>query len=197
MGITGGIATGKSSVTKLLSEFIPSTVFDADDYSRKLLTQDPEVQSEVRQHFGGNAFTADGTPNRPFLRDLVFNDPAKLKVLEGILHPRIRECWTRLAAVAKNGDDWLMVDIPLLFETDAASFFTKIVVVGCSLENQIRRLVELRNLSREIASKIIGAQFELRLKMGKAEHVIWNEGSLSCLEEQTILLARALSVKAG
>ena len=193
MGITGGIATGKSSFTRILSGQIPSDVFDADHYSRQLLDHDPEVQSEVRQQFGIAAFQDDGTPHREFLRNVVFNDPVKLKVLEGILHPRIRAHWTELARVAKTGKKWLLIDIPLLFETNAAPFFNKIVVVSSSYENQIYRLLEHRNHSSEMASKIIATQFPLSLKMEKADHIIWNNGSLASLEEQAVIMARMLN----
>ena len=190
LGITGGIATGKSSFTQILSRLIPTaSLFDADDYSRKLLMHDPEVQSEIRQQFGIAAFGVDATPDRAFLRNIVFNDPQKLKILEGILHPRIRAHWTGLATLAKNEESWLIIDIPLLFETEAESFFNKIVVVASSYKTQIRRLVENRNLSSEMASRIIASQFQLELKIKKADHVIWNEGSLDCLEEQAIFTA--------
>ena len=189
LGITGGIATGKSSFTKLVSRLIPSQVFDADDYSTQLLNQNPQVQSELRQHFGDFVFTTDGLPDRTILREIVFQDPTELKFLEGILHPRIRQCWTSLAAAAKTGRDWLIVDIPLLFETNAESYFNHVLVVGCSPETQTRRLIENRSLLKEMASRIINSQFELQFKMNKAEHVIWNEGSLSCLEEQASLTA--------
>ena len=197
LGITGGIATGKSSFTQIISRLIPSQVFDADDYSTQLLNLNPQVQSEVRQHFGDSVFTQERFPDRAILREIVFHDPDQLKILEAILHPRIRQYWIRLAMAAKKGQDWLIVDIPLLFETETESYFNHILVVGCSMDTQIRRLVEKRALQKEMASRIIHSQFELEVKMNKAQQIIWNEGSLSCLEEQAALTADYLKMCHG
>jgi len=189
LGITGGIATGKTTFVKALSRLIPSAeFFDADQCSRELLTHDSEVGAEVRLHFGDGVFTTQGEPDRAKIRDLVFEDPAKRKVLEAILHPRIRARWTSLATATKEKRSWLIVDIPLLFETCAVDYFDAIVVVACSAQNQVRRLVETRKLDIEIASKIIASQLDLNAKMQKAGHVIWNDGSLSGLEDQAGLV---------
>jgi len=189
LGITGGVATGKSSFAKALSRLISAEVFDADQCSRDLLTHDTGVWSEVRRHFGDDAFTAQGEPDRTKIREIVFGDPAQRKVLEGILHPRIRARWTSLVSGAKEGRNWLIVDIPLLFETHAGEYFDAVVVVACSAGNQIMRLVETRKLDTEIASKMIASQLELSAKMQRAGHVIWNDGSLACLEDQAVLAA--------
>ena len=189
LGITGGIATGKSSFVKALSRLISTEVFDADECARQLLTGNREVHSEVRQQFGPDVFTVQGEPDRIKIREIVFGDTAKRKALEAILHPRIRERWTSLASDAKHGKNWLIVDIPLLFETHSESSFNDIVVVACSTTNQIRRLVQTRKLDTEIASKMIASQLDLNVKIQKAGHVIWNDGKLARLEDQAFLVA--------
>jgi len=189
LGITGGIATGKSSFVKAVSPLFPAEVFDADRCSRELLTHDPQVQLEVRQYFGGHVFTAEGSVDRVKLRELVFSDCSGRKALEAILHPRIRERWTSLALTAKASTDWLIVDIPLLFETRVEDYFNSIIVVACSARNQIERLIQTRKLDTEIASQMMASQLELRVKMQQAGHVIWNDGSISCMEQQAVLAA--------
>ena len=195
LGITGGIATGKSSFVKTLSRLVSAEVFDTDQCARELLTHDPGVQSDVRQQFGDVAFTTQGEPDRTKIREIVFGDAAKRKALEAILHPRIRNLWTGLASTARTGRNWLIIDIPLLFETDAQDFFDAVAVVACSPSNQLRRLVQTRGLDTEIASRMIASQIELNVKMQKAGHVIWNNGSLLCLEEQAVLAAAYLTKK--
>jgi dephospho-CoA kinase len=189
LGITGGVATGKSSFSKALSRLIPARVFDADQCSRELLTHDLGVKLEVRRHFGDDVFTPDGEPDRTRIREIVFGDSAMRKALEAILHPRIREKWTSLASASKGRRDWFIVDIPLLFETRSEENFDEIFVVACSAGTQIGRMVQTRGLDKEIASRMIASQLELKSKMQKAGHVIWNDGPLACMEEQAALAA--------
>ena len=114
LGITGGIATGKSSFTNFLEGALPAGVFDADACARDLTSNDPEVKRAIIEEFGGKVAIA-GEIDRRQLRDIVFLDPEKRKKLEAILHPVIRAKWTELAR--KNRDahskNWLFVDIPL------------------------------------------------------------------------------------
>jgi len=189
LGITGGIATGKTSFVRAVSGLIPAEVFDADQCSRELLMHDPQVKSEVRQHFGDDAFTGQGGVDRKKIREIVFRDTGKRKALEAVLHPRIRARWINLASEAKKSREWLIIDIPLLFETHVEEYFSAILVVACSSRNQIGRLVQTRNLDTEIALRMIASQLELNVKMQKAGHVIWNDGSLTCLEDQAVLAA--------
>ena len=193
LGVTGGIATGKSSFTSVLRREFPAEFFDADACAHELLAHDASVHRAILTTFGPEACDPAGNPDRPKLRALVFSDDLKRRQLEGILHPAIRERWTQRAAQFSREGGWFVVDIPLLFETQAEASFDHIVVVACSPATQRRRLAEKRGLSADLAEKIIASQLDLPTKIKQAHHVIWNDSTLSCLERQSRLLAAWLS----
>jgi dephospho-CoA kinase len=188
LGVTGGIATGKSSLTAALVARLPaSEVFDSDRCAHELLESSPVVRAEIVATFGVGVCDGDGKPDRARLRELVFNDAAARRNLEKILHPAIRNRWIKRAAQISGS--WFVVDIPLLYETAAESHFDRILVVACSDTTQRERLGAKRGLAGGIADKIIASQIDLRTKIEKAHHVIWNDSTLACLERQAALLA--------
>ncbi len=189
VGITGGIATGKTSFVRALLRQLPGLCFDADQTARELLDSDPRVHEMVRQTFGSAVFDEHRRPDRVLLRELVFASEEKRRELEAILHPTIRERWTALADKHHGQESWLLVDIPLLFETEAETHFDHIVVVACSGSIQEARLLEERRLTVDLAHRIVGAQLNLRTKIEKADYVIWNDSTLACLDAQAALLA--------
>jgi dephospho-CoA kinase len=197
LGITGGIATGKSSFAKLLAIRLPATLFDADSCARQLLMNDKPVLQRVRESFGSEVFTPEGGVDRTILRQIVFASDEKRRALEEILHPPIRARWFPLAEKNRASGGWLLVDIPLLFETGAGQFFDTIIVVACQASTQIRRLMEIRKLSREMAGKMISAQIDLNIKVSKASHLAWNDGSISALEGQAVLISDLLKKRHG
>ncbi len=197
LGVTGGIATGKSSFTSLLLRRFPAELFDADHCARELLTNDASIRTAVIDAFGAGICDASGSPDRQKLRALVFDDPTKRRELELILHPVIRDRWTERAGQKASDGGWLLVDIPLLFETRAEARFDRIIVVACTPATQRQRLAEARDLSPELAEKIIAAQLDLGTKINQAHHVIWNDSTLPCLERQAGLLANWLRRTAG
>jgi dephospho-CoA kinase len=188
IGITGGIATGKSSFARALLRQLPGELFDADATARELLARDPAVHRELLQQFGAGVFGEDGAPDRKRLRDVVFANTEKRRELEQLLHPRIRSLWSGEAASHRFRGSFYFVDIPLLFETDAETYFDRIVVVACSAATQRRRLDEKRGLSSELAQQIISAQLDLGTKIKKADHLIWNDSTVSCLDGQARLV---------
>jgi dephospho-CoA kinase len=202
LGITGGIATGKSSFVAALQRHLPGTLFDADATAHELLASDPAIHAAIRERFGSEVFDPSGLPNRIRLRELIFRAPERRAELEGILHPIIRQRWLALAAghrassaaAAANAEptkprSWFYLDIPLLYETAAESELDRVAVVACSPATQRARLRAFRNLDDAIIEKIIGAQHDLGLKMTKADHVIWNDSTVSCLDGQAKLFA--------
>ena len=197
VGITGGIASGKSTFSRELLRRLPADFFDADACARELLATDGEIRSRVAQALNIELVSGDQGLFRAEIRDLVFSDPRKREALEAILHPEIGGRWMRDAGKRKGGAEWLYVDIPLLFETGAESYFDEIVVVGCTKSTQVERLQENRGLSGEIAQKIIATQLDLGLKINKADHLIWNESNLRTLEGQTALLVGWLKERYG
>ena len=197
LGVTGGIATGKSSFTSLLRPLLQAELFDTDACAHDLLATDAAIRQAVVETFGATVCDADGNPDRPKLRSLVFADDLKRRQLELILHPAIRVRWTVRAAQLNRAGGWLVVDIPLLFETQAQASFDHIVVVACSPATQRRRLAEKRGLSTGLAEKIIAAQLDLPTKINQAHHVIWNDSTHACLERQSRLLAGWLRAPGG
>ena len=166
--------------------------FDADQCAHRLLAEDRSVQQAVAAAFGPEVLDAHGQPDRTRLREAVFAEPAKRRILEQILHPAIRARWASLAAEAARSDQWFCADIPLLYETNTQSHFNAVTVVGCSPATQRRRLPEQRHLSTETAEKIIAAQFDLATKIAQADYVIWNDSTTSSLDRQARFLAGAL-----
>lgn len=189
IGITGGVACGKSTFRRILLEKVDADFFDADACARELLDSNEVVRDEVLERVSAEAYSASGKPNRQVIRNLIYSDLAKKKTLEAILHPRIRERWTKEAETMSHRHRLFFVDIPLLFETHAERLFDRVITVACSEEVQIRRLVEIRHLDEDFARKILASQWNLRVKVAHATHVIWNDSNLALLESQASLLA--------
>ena len=197
LGITGGIATGKSTFTRSLLRCIPAEVFDADACAKDLLENDPTVHEQVRDRFGPAVFNAAGQADRAALRSLIFADPTKRAELEGILHPSIRRRWTERAESIRQSRGWYLVDIPLLFETRAEPEFDRVVVVACSTATQRDRLRSARGLNETVATQIIEAQLDLELKIRKADHLIWNDAGPEILDDQARLFSSWLRQRYG
>ncbi len=197
LGITGGIASGKSTFRKLLLERVEADFFDSDACARELLDEDETIKDQVLRKIHPQAYGGDGKVNRPLLRELIYQDAAKKRTMEAILHPVIRQRWSQQALAASAASRLFVVDIPLLFETKAESLFDLIVTVACSLDVQLARLFSQRDLSPEISKKIIATQMPLDVKITRSHHVIWNDGPLETLTAQTELFSRSLHDRYG
>lgn len=195
LGITGGVATGKSTFRRLLLARIDADFFDADACARELLDSNETIREQVLESISPRAYSKSGEPNRPLIREIIYNDIAKKKTLEGILHPMIRDRWTQRARISSQRERLFVVDIPLLFETRAEGLFDHVVVVAADPQTQIRRLVEIRSLPEELARKILASQWSLQVKMRGAGHVVWNDAGLDLLESQAALFAADLRHK--
>lgn len=197
LGITGSVATGKSTFVRQLQRCLTCTVFDADFVARELLENDPAVQNEVVEKFGAALLDKRDQIDRAKLRELVFRSEEQRKRLEEILHPRIRRLWSERATAARNSGEWFVVDIPLLFETGVESVFDVIAVVACSAATQRFRLVSERRLSIEMAERIVASQQSLTSKVARAGYVIWSDAPVKCLQEQAELFAGHLRQRYG
>jgi dephospho-CoA kinase len=197
LGITGGIATGKTTVSRALHRrlepLLPVDFFSADIEARRLTDADFGVQEEIRSAFGGTVFDSSGRLARDRLRVLVFGDAGARKILEGILHPRIRAAW--LNRLRK--ETLLLAEIPLLYETRAAESFDRVIVTACSRESQLERLTTGRNVARELATQMILAQMPLEEKMRQADHVIWTDCPAEMTVSQGDLLISELTKRYG
>ena len=183
IGITGSIASGKSTFRDLLVPILPAQAVDADAIARHLLEENSDVRIAVLSAISPHAFKPDGSPDRANIRRIIYSDPAAKARLEAILHPRVRRVWQEEAAVAKSENRHLLVDIPLLFETGAAPHFDITITVACSPDVQQSRLAA-RGMDAGLARKIITSQMPVPDKIARSSHVVWNDGSLSALKDQ-------------
>ena len=189
VGITGGIATGKSSFIRALLHDAPATLFDADRCVHHLLAHDTGLIAQLRASFGPPVFAVDGSVNRAALREIVFQDDDARRNLESLIHPLIRASWTAQANAARQAGAWLYVDIPLLYETRAESEFDRVVVVACQHGTQHRRMSQERGLASALIERMLAAQLDLATKTARADHVVWNDSTFAALEKQAHLLA--------
>jgi len=182
IGLTGGIASGKSLVSRTLKE-LGLTVIDADDICHEILAQDSVIKQEVVRIFGTEVLNEEGEIDRRKLGSMIFiQNPERRKALEAILHPPLREeMWKRARA---NGGDDVVVDVPLLIETGEHKRVDLVVVVYTTKKIQIRRLMDRDKISREETVKRIDTQLPLEEKVSYAHYVINNSGSKEETEEQ-------------
>lgn len=178
-GLTGGIASGKSTVARML-ESLGARVIDADRIGHELLRSPHPAYQEVVQRFGREILDFTGEIDRTRLAAVVFADPAKLRELNVILHPRIIARVEELAAQyhAESPHAVLVVDAALLFEAGIGGRFTKVLVVWCRPDQQVERLMAKTGLSREEAERRIAAQMPVEEKRRRADYEIDCSGSL-------------------
>lgn len=182
IGLTGGIATGKSTVTNYLQEHYRLVVLDADVLAREAVQPRSPISDQIFQHFGAGIQTSAGTLDRAKLAEIIFNQPAERQLLEAQIHPYVRQRFE--VALAQNRDRLLVFSIPLLFEAQMTDLVTEIWVVSCPLAMQIKRLQQRNQLSREQAIARIESQMPLADKIALADRVIVNAGALDELYQQ-------------
>jgi dephospho-CoA kinase len=197
LGITGGIGTGKSFVASLLSGLLNAVSVDLDTVGHRVLSTRQGVRDRLEFEFGPGVLGGDPEQERRRIRELVFREPEKRRVLESVLHPEIRREWEGLAADFREKPGWLCLEVPLLYEVAVEAQFTRIVVAACSPEVQRSRLLEKRGLSAETADKIRASQLELGIKIQRGDHVIWNDSTKTAVETQCALLAGWLKAVYG
>ncbi|MEI8289540.1 MAG: dephospho-CoA kinase [Verrucomicrobiota bacterium] len=190
-GLTGGVGMGKSTVAGFFQRH-GVRVVDADEIARELVQPGQPALAEIRRHFGPAVFSAGGELNRAGLARQVFADEAARKMLESILHPRIREAWQAQVAIWRQQHCPLaLVVIPLLFETQAENHFDKIICAACSAASQRGRLLQ-RGWAPEEIGRRIAAQLPVEEKIARSHFVIWTEGALAASSRQVEnIVARA------
>lgn len=192
IGLTGGIASGKSTVAYLLrNRGFP--VVDADEISRHLTAQHGAGLKSIVRYFGSDMVSNQGDLDRKKLGAMVFSDPKKLAVLENILHPMVQaEVLEKRKAFASEGHRFAFYDVPLLFEKKLEPQFDAIVVVTADLETQKQRIKARNNLSDVEIIERLSAQLPMSEKEIKADFVIKNHGSMQDLETQVDELIKQL-----
>jgi dephospho-CoA kinase len=192
VGLTGGVASGKSTVAALLRE-LGAVVVDSDVLAREVVEPGTPGLAAVVEAFGPEVLDADGRLDRPALGALVFGDEPARRRLEGILHPLIRARAAELEAAAPEGAV-VVHDIPLLVETGQADRFDAVVVVDVPVETQVDRMVRDRGMSREDALARVKAQASREARLAVATHVVENTGTREDLRDRvTEVLAELVS----
>lgn len=194
VGLTGGIASGKSTVSAILEE-LGATVIDGDKLAREVVERGTPGLEQVVAAFGPDILTPSGDLDRPRLGQIVFNDEARRKELEGIVHPLVFERYAELEASAPEGG-LVVHDIPLLAESGRADTFDAVIVVETPAEVQVERMLRDRGWSRADAESRIAAQATPEQRRAIATHLVVNTGSKEELrarveELHAELLARA------
>ncbi|HDG8503982.1 TPA: dephospho-CoA kinase [Staphylococcus aureus] len=175
IGLTGGIASGKSTVSELLSVF-GFQVVDADKAAREAVKKGSKGLAQVREVFGDEAIDENGEMNRRYMGDLVFNHPEKRLELNAIIHPIVRDIMEEeKQEYLKQGYNVIM-DIPLLFENELENTVDEVWVVYTSESIQMDRLMQRNNLSLEDAKARVYSQISIDKKSRMADHVIDNLG---------------------
>lgn len=194
VGLTGGIASGKSTVSTMLGE-LGAVVIDADALAREVVERGTPGLDAVVAEFGPALLTPEGDLDRAAMGSLVFGDVAARKRLEAIVHPLVFERMVALEQAA--GDDDLVVhDIPLLAEGGRADTFDAVIVVDCPPELQIARMVSDRGWSREDAESRIAAQASREQRLAIATHVIENTGTIDELRDRVVAVFVSLRSEA-
>jgi dephospho-CoA kinase len=184
VGLTGNIASGKSTVAHLLSER-GATIIDSDILARRVVEMDTPAYREIVRRWGAEILAPDGTLDRAALRRRVFKDPVQLEELNRLTHPEVVRLRDRLIADARRrGDRMVVCDIPLLFERHLAGEFERIVLVDAPRPLRLERLVRERGLGETEAMDMIAAQMPAELKRARADFIIDNEGTLAALERR-------------
>jgi dephospho-CoA kinase len=182
VGLTGGIASGKSTVARILAE-LGAVVIDADQLAREVVAKGTPGLARVVEAFGPDILTADGEMDRPAVGRLVFGDAEKRKVLEGIVHPLVFERYAELEAAAPAGGI-VVHDIPLLAESGRADTFDAVVVVEAPAEVQVERMLRDRGWTREDAESRIAAQATPEQRRAIATYLIVNTGTHEDLRQR-------------
>ncbi|MEM7083686.1 MAG: dephospho-CoA kinase [Pseudomonadota bacterium] len=187
VGLSGGIASGKSSVAKLF-EFLGITVIDADRIARDVVLPGTPGLHGVVDLFGPDILTDDGQLNRKQLRDIIFSDPAEKERVDALLHPMIGS--TLLQRSNSAPGPYHLLDIPLLVEGGWQEQLDRVLIVDCAVSTQIRRLCERDNETPESAKRIIDAQIDRQTRLAAADDVIDNNASIEALLPQVYALHR-------
>jgi dephospho-CoA kinase len=184
IGLTGGIASGKSTVAAILRR-LGAAIVNADELSREVVQPDKEAWREIVNAFGAEVLQSDRTIDRQKLRKIIFSDPEARKKLEAIIHPRVRAlAKERCQEHAAAGFEIVVYEVPLLFEGNLQDSLRPVVLVATDVATQKKRLKDRDHLTESEAAKHIAAQMSLDEKRRLADFVIENDGSLEDLERR-------------
>lgn len=172
IGITGGIGSGKSTISRIF-ELLGVPVYYADDRAKDIMVRDPELAAQVKQHFGEEMYDAQGALNRKLLGNIVFNDKNKLALLNSLVHP----------ATIRDSDNWalqqrtpyVLKEAALLFETESFHHLDKVIAVFAPQPLRVHRVMKRDNVTRNEVLARIYKQIDETIKMKLSDYVIYND----------------------
>lgn len=181
IGLTGGIASGKSQVAEILTDMLGCIRIDADLICRQLLEPDADGWQEFSRVFGTKYFTEDGRIDRVLLRKDLFSDTGFRRQVNNLIHPLVKKSITDQmeSIVQSDPSARLLVEVPLLYEVGWENLFDTVIVVFADYEICLKRLMERDGVQKTVAAKELESQMPLSEKVLKADHVIDNSGMLS------------------
>ncbi len=182
IGITGGIATGKSTVAQYLADKYHLPIFDADIYAKEAIDANSPILRQIFKRYGESIRQENGDLNRQALGNIIFNDSLEKQWLEEQIHPVVRNCFE--AVRQTNSSPVLVFVIPLLFEAKMTDLVKEIWVVTCPLSAQIQRLQHRNHLTEEQAIARIKSQWPLKRKISRANVIINNHSTPEALWQQ-------------
>lgn len=186
IGLTGSIASGKSTVANMLKE-MGFPIIDADLVARIVVEKGTATLETIKETFGTEVIHEDGALNREGLGEIIFSNPSKRKQLNDIMHPAIRaEMLAQKEHLIHQGHPVIIMDIPLLFESRLQSFVDKILVVTVTEQKQLERLMSRNGFTQEEAKLRIQSQLPLSVKEEGADAVIYNNGTIEETKQQLI-----------
>jgi dephospho-CoA kinase len=193
VGLTGSIATGKSSVANMLKE-LGAYIIDADEIAHEALKKTEKPYKQILNVFGSNILDEQGNIDRKKLGSIVLNDKQKLAVLESIIHPYVQQKRKEIeeSILQHDRNAVIIYDVPLLFEKHLENSFDKIIVVYVPKDIQIKRLMKRQNISYDEALNLINLQICIEEKKKKADFVIDNSYSLENTKKQVLEVFKKL-----
>ncbi|MBK6673457.1 MAG: dephospho-CoA kinase [Proteobacteria bacterium] len=194
IALTGGVASGKSTVARLF-EALGAKLIDTDQVARDIVAPGTPALAQIAGQFGPEVLRADGALDRARLREIVFSDPAARARLEAITHPAIRE---RVAGIsARAGGPYQIIAVPLLVETGTQRQYDRVLLVDCDPQVQLGRLMLRDGLTAEQARSMLAAQAARAARLAVADDVIANESGTEVLAPQVESLHRRYLQMAG
>jgi dephospho-CoA kinase len=183
IGLTGGIACGKTAVSQLFAQ-LGIAIIDTDVIARQLVEPDQPTFTAIIQAFGNHLLQADGQLNRSRLRQQIFSDPKQRQQLENILHPPIFErMWAQVKTVTSA---YCVLVIPLLLETQQVNQVHRVLVVDCSVTQQRQRLKQRNGFDPDTISQILASQAQRDARLAIAHDVIYNDSDYHQLQSQVL-----------
>ena len=179
IGLTGGIASGKTTVSDCFKK-LGTQVIDADVISHEITKPSGSAFEEILSEFGSEILDEKGLINRKKMRAIIFNDPSQKKILEEIIHPKVRD--EMFQRINKSDDHYLIVSVPLLVETGVHQIMDKTLLVDCSEDTQIERLMNRDKISLNEARAILKNQASRLDRKKIADDLIVNEKNVTLIE---------------